>query len=145
MTFDERAAGRRDRGRGGGRPGAGRHGRADHEHAASCAGSPRRRQRLGCEFIQVSCPFYFTHTEEDFYEYVCEAADAADIGIIVYNTFWTCAGVSFGLVERLVERVPNVVGLKWACPRTDAMEFEDVVSHLLRAAHHHRQPSVLRA
>ena len=85
-------------------------------------------ERLGCEFIQVSCPFYFLHTEEDFYEYVCEAADAADIGIILYNTFWTSAGVSFGLVERLVERVPALVGLKWACPRTDAMEFEDVVS-----------------
>lgn len=83
--------------------------------------------RLGCEFIQVSCPFYFLHTEEDFYEYVCEAAAAADIGIILYNTFWTSAAVSLGLVERLVDRVPALVGLKWACPRTDAMEFEDVV------------------
>lgn len=85
-------------------------------------------RQLGCEYIQVSCPFYFAHTEEDFFEYVCEAADAADIGIILYNTFWTSAGVSFKLIERLAERVPNFVGLKWACPRTDAMEFEDVVS-----------------
>lgn len=83
---------------------------------------------LGAEFVQVSCPFYFAHTEEDFYEYVCEAAAAADIGIILYNTFWTSSAVSFSLVERLVEEVPNVVGLKWACPRTDAMEFEDVVT-----------------
>jgi dihydrodipicolinate synthase/N-acetylneuraminate lyase len=82
---------------------------------------------LGAEFIQVSCPFYFQHTEQDFYEYVAEAADAADVGIIIYNTFWTSAAVSFRLVERLAE-IPNVVGLKWACPRTDAMEFEDVVS-----------------
>ncbi len=81
----------------------------------------------GAEYIQVSCPFYFQHTEQDFYEYVAAAADAADIGIIVYNTFWTSAAVSFAMVERLVE-IPNVVGLKWACPRTDAMEFEDVVS-----------------
>jgi dihydrodipicolinate synthase/N-acetylneuraminate lyase len=84
--------------------------------------------RLGAEYVQVSCPFYFTHTEEDFYEYVCAAAAAADIGIIVYNTFWTSSGVSLRLVERLCE-IPNVVGLKWATPRTDAMEFEDVVSH----------------
>jgi dihydrodipicolinate synthase/N-acetylneuraminate lyase len=82
---------------------------------------------IGAEFIQVSCPFYFQHTEQDFYEYVAEAAAAADVGIIVYNTFWTSAAVSFRLVERLTE-IPNVVGLKWACPRTDAMEFEDVVS-----------------
>jgi dihydrodipicolinate synthase/N-acetylneuraminate lyase len=84
-------------------------------------------ERLGAEFIQVSCPFYFQHTEEDFYEYVCEAASAADVGIILYNTFWTSASVSFRLIERLLE-VPNLVGLKWACPRTDAMEFEDVVA-----------------
>ena len=44
------------------------------------------------------------------------------------NTFWTSAAVSFRMVERLAE-IPNVVGLKWATPRTDAMEFEDVVSH----------------
>jgi 4-hydroxy-tetrahydrodipicolinate synthase len=88
----------------------------------------RAAARIGAEFIQVSCPFYFTHTEEDFYEYVAEAAAAADIGIIVYNTFWTSANVSFRLVERLCA-IPNVVGLKWATPRTDAMEFEDVVSH----------------
>ena len=82
---------------------------------------------IGAEFIQVSCPFYFQHTEQDFFEFVSEAAAAADIGIIIYNTFWTSAAVSFGMVERLAS-IPNVVGLKWACPRTDAMEFEDVVS-----------------
>jgi 4-hydroxy-tetrahydrodipicolinate synthase len=84
--------------------------------------------RLGAEYIQVSCPFYFTHTEEDFFEYVAAAASASDIGIIIYNTFWTSAAVSFRTVERLCA-IPNVVGLKWATPRTDAMEFEDVVSH----------------
>src|SRR5215831_2855002 len=83
--------------------------------------------KAGAEFIQVSCPFYFSHTEEDFFEYVAAAAEASDIGIIVYNTFWTSSGISLGLAERLCE-IPNVVGLKWATPRTDAMEFEDVVS-----------------
>jgi len=82
---------------------------------------------LGVEFLQVSCPFYFTHTEEDFFEHVAAAAEAADIGLIIYNTFWTSAAVSFRLMERLAE-IPSVVGLKWATPRTDAMEFEDVVS-----------------
>ena len=82
----------------------------------------------GAEFIQVSCPFYFTHTEADFFEHVAAAAEAADIGIIIYNTFWTSAAVSFAMVDRLV-KIPNVVGLKWATPRTDAMEFEDVIDH----------------
>ncbi|MFO1149449.1 MAG: dihydrodipicolinate synthase family protein [Alsobacter sp.] len=84
-------------------------------------------ERIGFDYIQVSCPFYFSHTEGDFLDYVRAAAEAAPIGIIIYNTFWTSAAVSFRTVEKLVE-IPNVVGLKWATPRTDAMEFEDVVS-----------------
>lgn len=86
-------------------------------------------QALGADFIQISCPFYFEHGEADFEEFVrAGAAAAPEVGIIVYNTFWTSTGLSFGLVERLAD-VPNIVGLKWATPRTDAMEFEDVTSH----------------
>ncbi len=86
-------------------------------------------QSLGADYIQVSCPFYFTHTEADFEEFVQAAAAAAPaVGVIVYNTFWTSTSLSFAMVERLAA-IPNVVGLKWATPRTDAMEFEDVTSH----------------
>ncbi len=51
---------------------------------------------------------------------------ASDVGMIIYNTFWTSAEVSFGLVERLT-KIPQVIGLKWATTRSVAMEFEDVV------------------
>jgi len=86
-------------------------------------------KKLGAQFIQVSCPFYFTHTEGDFEEYVRAAAEAEpEIGIIIYNTFWTSQNLSFGMIDRLAG-IPNIVGLKWATPRTDAMEFEDVTSH----------------
>ena len=89
----------------------------------------RAAKRLGAQFIQVSCPFYFTHTQDDFEEFIRAAAEAEpDIGLIIYNTFWTSQNLSFAMVERLAE-IPSVVGLKWASPRTDAMEFEDVTSH----------------
>ena len=82
--------------------------------------------RLGADYIQVSCPFYFAHTEADFEAYVRAAAEAApDVGIILYNTFWTSRNLSFAMIERLAG-IANIVGLKWAAPRTDAMEFEDV-------------------
>jgi dihydrodipicolinate synthase/N-acetylneuraminate lyase len=85
-------------------------------------------RRLGATFIQVSPPFYFAHTEDDFFEYVSAASRAApDIGIIVYNTYWTSLGVSRSLVDRLLT-LPNVVGLKWSAPDTGFMEFEAVVS-----------------
>lgn len=83
---------------------------------------------LGYDYIQVSCPFYFNHTEDDFLDHVRAGAAAAPIGIIIYNTFWTSAAVSFRTVQRLIA-IDSVVGLKWATPRTDAMEFEDVVAH----------------
>jgi dihydrodipicolinate synthase/N-acetylneuraminate lyase len=88
----------------------------------------RAAARLGAEYIQVSPPFYFSHTEEDFYEYVVAAASAADIGLIIYNTYWTSYGVSNAMVQRLAA-LPNVIGLKWAAPDTGFMEFEQVVSH----------------
>jgi len=84
-------------------------------------------EKMGAEYIQISPPFYFNHGQEDFYEYICAAAGAADIGIVLYNTFWTTANISLGWVEKLAD-IPNVVGLKWATPRTDAMEFEQVVT-----------------
>jgi len=87
----------------------------------------RAAEQVGAEYIQVSPPFYFSHTEEDFSEYVKAAAEAADVGIVIYNTFWTSGNISLRMMERLAE-LPNVVGLKWATPRTDAMEFERVIT-----------------
>ena len=85
-------------------------------------------QRIGCEYIQVSCPFYFHHTEEDFYEYVGGRGEAADDRHHpLQHLLDQRRACRSRLVERLVEN-SDVVGLKWACPRTDAMEFEDVVS-----------------
>ena len=83
-------------------------------------------ERIGAEYIQVSPPFYFHHTEDDFVEFVESVADV-DVGIIVYNTFWTSLGLSGGAVERLAE-LKNVVGLKWSTPDSGFMEFEQVLS-----------------
>lgn len=84
-------------------------------------------QALGADYIQVSPPFYFNHTEDDFFEYISTASAAApDVGLIVYNTYWTSMGVSYGMVERLLE-LPNVVGLKWSSPEGEFLGFERVV------------------
>ena len=87
----------------------------------------RAAERLGAEYVQVSPPYYYMHTEEDFYEYAVAAAEAADIGILVYNTFWTSQSVSLEMIERLCE-LPNLVGLKWAVPTANFMESEQVIS-----------------
>ena len=87
----------------------------------------RAAKTLGAEYVQVSPPYYYMHTAEDFLEYAIAAAEAADIGVVVYNTFWTSHNVSLNVVERLCE-LPNLVGLKWAVPTALFMESEQVVS-----------------
>lgn len=84
-------------------------------------------EKVGAELIQVSPPYYFAHTEDDFFDYVMAAADAAEVGIIIYNTHWTSYGVSTAMVERLAT-IPNVVGLKWSAPDSGFMEFEQALS-----------------
>ena len=60
----------------------------------------------------------------------------------MYNTFWNATNLTSGMIGRF-SKVPNVVGLKWATPRTDAMEFEDVTSIIRQPLHDHRQQSLL--
>jgi dihydrodipicolinate synthase/N-acetylneuraminate lyase len=87
----------------------------------------RAAERIGADFLQVSPSFYFSPTEGDFLEYVQAAADAADVGLIIYNTFWTGFGVSEGTVERLAD-IPRVASIKWSSPDGAMMTFESVVS-----------------
>jgi dihydrodipicolinate synthase/N-acetylneuraminate lyase len=85
--------------------------------------------RIGVEYIQVSPPFYFRHTEGDFHDYVRAASQAAgDVGIIMYNTYWTSHGLSVESIEQVLA-LPNVVGLKWSTTDSGFMEFESAVSH----------------
>ena len=97
--------------------------------------------RAGADFMQVSCPFYFGHTEEDFFEHIAAVADASDIGLIIYNTFWTSSDLSYRLIGR-VSDIPSVVGLKWATARSDSMEFEEVITNF--SNRHHRQSAEVR-
>lgn len=84
-------------------------------------------QEMGADYIQISPPFYFAHTEGDFFEYVAAASEAAPkIGLIVYNTYLSSMDISKGMVERLVE-LPNMVGLKWGTSGHDLFGFEVVV------------------
>ncbi len=81
---------------------------------------------VGADYVQVSPPFYHSHTEGDFLDHILAGAEAADVGFIVYNTYWTSLGLSSTLVEKLVD-VPNVVSLKWSTPDNAMMTFEGIV------------------
>jgi dihydrodipicolinate synthase/N-acetylneuraminate lyase len=87
-----------------------------------------RAGEIGAEYIQVSPPFYFSHTDGDFHDYIRAASEAAgDVGIIIYNTYWTSYALSMESIEGVLE-LPNVVGLKWSTTDSGFMEFEQAVS-----------------
>ena len=86
----------------------------------------KKAEDVGAQYIQVSPPFYFGHTEGDFYEFILSASDATSVGLIIYNTYWTTPDVSMGMIEKLV-KLPNVAGLKWSVPAGVAYGMERVV------------------
>lgn len=112
-------------------------------------------ERLGAFAIQLSPPFYHTYTEGDMLEFFQAAASGADVGIVVYTTFWHNK-MSLDLHSKLLE-IPNVVGLKYSAPNpfeyekgvrqfaqrtcvTDNMLYF-VVSHMLGARGINTHPS----
>ena len=87
----------------------------------------RKAAEIGADFMQISPPFYFAHTQDDFYDYVAAAAAASDVGLVVYNTHWSTPEISNALIDRLAE-LRTVAGLKWSTPETGFMAFEGVVA-----------------
>ena len=87
----------------------------------------RAAAEIGAEYMQISPPFYFAHTDDDFLEHVEAATAVSDVGLVVYNTHWTSLEISNALIERLAA-LPTVVGLKWSMPDNGFMEFEGVVA-----------------
>ncbi len=81
----------------------------------------RAAARMGAAAIQVSPPFYHPHTDDDVYEYMAAIAEAADVGLVIYTTYWMGYKMPLELLGRLAE-LPNVVGIKWAAP--SPYEFE---------------------
>ena len=85
-------------------------------------------ERIGVDYMQVSPPFYFSATEDDFVEYVLAASAAAPhVGIILYNTIVQTGDklINSGLVQRLLEHCPSFVGLKWAS--AELLQYERVI------------------
>ena len=83
-------------------------------------------ERIGAEFVQISPPFYFPHTPNDFFEYLRAGAEAGDVGIVVYNTYWTSYGLTLDMIGRIGE-IENVAGLKWTSGDRGWMTFERAV------------------
>lgn len=83
-------------------------------------------QEIGADGIQISPPYYEPPTAEDYFELLQSVSDAADIPMIVYNTWWTGTGVSLEheQIARLLE-ISNVGAVKWSA--SDHSTYESVL------------------
>ncbi len=77
--------------------------------------------RLGAVAIQAAPPFYHPPTDDDVYEFFDAVASSADVGIVLYQTYWTGYRPSLELLSRLAE-LPALIGLKWAAPNVHELE-----------------------
>lgn len=71
----------------------------------------------GIDFVQMNPPHYMVPSEDDVFHHYQYVNDAADIGIMAYNTPWAMPKPGFEFTVPLLERLgelDNVVGIKWA-------------------------------
>ena len=60
-------------------------------------------------------PYYYTPSHEDIFHHFRVVSDSVDIGIVIYNTWWTAPNIGLDWLERLAE-LEHIVGLKWSAP-----------------------------
>lgn len=77
-------------------------------------------QDVGADGVQVVLPYYHIPTEEGMYLHFKKVAEAVDIGVIVYNnpSVSKCY-IRPQLMKRIVNEVPNIVGIKENTPLID--------------------------
>jgi len=71
---------------------------------------------LGMDFVQLQPPHYMVPTDDEVFHHYKLVNDAADIGIMCYNSPWAMPKPGFELTPPLLERLmklENVVGVKW--------------------------------
>ena len=85
--------------------------------ARRAADKARYAADAGVDFILLSPPHYSLPTEDDIFLHHKYVNAAADIGIIVYNSYWVMPAPGYEYSPRLFERfaeLENIVGVKWS-------------------------------
>ena len=71
----------------------------------------------GIDFIQLSPPHYLVPTDDEVFHHFRAVSDAANIGILCYNTPWAMPTPGWEFTPPLLERMltlENVEGVKWS-------------------------------
>ena len=74
----------------------------------------RHAQKVGADAILLITPYYWAPTPEEIYAYVVRIGEMVDLPLLTYNSPGYLEGVEFtgDLVARLIQRLPNFIGMK---------------------------------
>jgi 4-hydroxy-tetrahydrodipicolinate synthase len=76
----------------------------------------RHAQKIGADAIIAITPYFWNPSKEAIYDYFMRLGTEIDLPLIAYNSPAYLDGVEFDgdLVRRLIERLPNFIGIKEA-------------------------------
>lgn len=92
--------------------------------ARRAASKARYAANAGIDCIQMGPPHYLLPNEQEVFDHYKYVNDAADIGIVAYNTPWAMPSPGFDFSQGLLERfttLEHMVGIKWST--SDYMKF----------------------
>lgn len=74
----------------------------------------RHAQKAGADAILVITPYFWKPTQQAIYDYVVQIGTSIDLPLLTYNSPTHLAGVEFtgDLTRRLIEKLPNFIGMK---------------------------------
>ena len=85
--------------------------------ARRAASKARYAADAGIDCVQMAPPHYLLPSEQEVFDHYRYVNDAADIGIVAYNTPWAMPSPGFDFSQRLLEKfatLENMVGIKWS-------------------------------
>jgi 4-hydroxy-tetrahydrodipicolinate synthase len=85
--------------------------------ARAAARKARLAAEMGVDFVQVQPPHYMVPTDDEVFYHYKAINDAADVGIMCYNSPWAMPRPGYELTPSLFERLlelANVEGVKWS-------------------------------
>ncbi len=85
--------------------------------------------QIGADGIGIMSPAFFPMDEQSLYEYYCAVVEEVpeEFPVYVYNIpGCTTSDVKPALLKKLMDKYPNIVGIKYSCP--DLMRVEDYLN-----------------
>ena len=88
---------------------------AEHTSTLTVVELAKHALAIGADAVQVCPPYYYTPSADDVVNHFKVVSDSVDIGIVVYNTWWTAPDIGLDGLERLAG-LENLIGVKWSAP-----------------------------